>query len=156
MAIIPGQAGRAEDFTGMIMLYGGQSAPDGFLLCNGAEVSRETYSTLFSILGTSYGEGDGSTTFNIPDLRSRVPVGVDASENDFEDLGNQGGEKEHTLTVAEMPSHNHATDRDGGGAAAGGGSSARALTSGVTGNTGGGEAHNNMQPYVTVNYIIKT
>jgi len=64
--------------AGSLFAYGGSSAPSGFLLCYGQAVSRATYSVLFGIVGTSYGVGDGSTTFNLPDLRGRVPVGADA------------------------------------------------------------------------------
>ena len=98
------------------MPYAGSSAPTGYLLCDGAAISRSTYSTLFGLLATTYGSGDGSSTFNIPDLRGRVIAGQDdmggASANrltgltggvDGDVLGGSGGAETHTLSTAEMP-----------------------------------------------------
>lgn len=76
MAIKPGDDILATDFSGMIVMFGGATPPDEWLLCDGSAVSRATYSVLFAILGTTYGGGDGSTTFNLPDLRSSVPLGM--------------------------------------------------------------------------------
>lgn len=76
MSIIPGDNILASNFSGMIWPYAGTAAPTGFLLCDGSAVSRTTYSGLFAIISTSYGAGDGSTTFNVPDLRGRTIVGV--------------------------------------------------------------------------------
>lgn len=110
---ITGATGTASLPAGIISPYAGSSAPTGYLLCDGLAVSRTTYATLFAVTGTTYGVGDGSTTFNLPDLRGRVPVGVDGaaarlSANDA--LGNSSGAETHTLTTSEMPSHSH----DGG------------------------------------------
>ena len=69
-----------EPPTGAMMLYGNTSAPSGWLLCNGSAVSRTTYSDLFAIISTSYGVGDGATTFNLPDMRGRVGVGLDTGD----------------------------------------------------------------------------
>jgi Microcystin-dependent protein len=96
-----------EYMAGMIIQYAGEYAPKGFFICDGREVSRETYEDLFKIIGTTYGSGDGSKTFNIPNLKGRVPVGLDKNDNDFKMLGNTGGEKEHQLKIDEIPSHNH-------------------------------------------------
>lgn len=74
--IVNGQNADASNFRGMIFPYAGSSAPSGFLLCNGQAVSRTTYSSLFTLIGTSYGAGDGSTTFNVPDLRGSVLLGL--------------------------------------------------------------------------------
>ena len=144
--------------AGMILGYGGSSAPTGWLLCDGSAVSRTTYATLFGIISTTFGAGDGSTTFNVPDLRGRVPVGKNSGT--FSTLGATGGEETHVLTTTEMPSHNHTF----GCANQGGGDFT--YTSNSTGgprgsiqgtsSVGGGAAHNNLQPYLVVNYIIKT
>lgn len=70
-------------------------------MCDGSAVSRTTYATLFTAIGTAYGTGDGSTTFNIPDLRGRIAVGKNAAT--FSTLGATGGEETHTLTTPEIP-----------------------------------------------------
>jgi microcystin-dependent protein len=93
--------------TGSGKLWFTNTAPTGYLLCDGAAVSRATYARLFAVIGTQYGAGDGSTTFNLPDLKGRVPVGRDAGQTEFDALGEAGGEKTHILTEAEMPAHNH-------------------------------------------------
>lgn len=93
--------------TGSVTAFAGSSAPTGWLLCDGSAVSRTTYSTLFSTIGTTYGSGDGSTTFNIPNLKGRMPVGLDSTQTEFDALAETGGAKTHTLTSAEMPSHTH-------------------------------------------------
>jgi microcystin-dependent protein len=171
--------------TGSVMSYTGATAPNGWLLCDGLAVSRTTYDTLFAILGTTYGSGNGSTTFNLPNMKGRVIVGYNSAETEFNSLGNTGGAKTHTLTTSEMPSHNHSiTDNghthtlnnasnvvraSGGGSdidtgAAGGIDSGNSVdtisvissSTGITiNNTGGGQAHNILQPYITLNYIIK-
>jgi len=97
----------AFDLTGVITAFGGSSAPTGWLLCDGTAVSRSTYADLFAVVSTTYGSGDGSTTFNLPNLKGKVPVGRDASQTEFDTLGETGGAKTHTLTSAEMPSHQH-------------------------------------------------
>lgn len=91
--------------TGGIILYGGAAAPSGYLLANGALVSRATYAALFTAIGVTFGAGDGSTTFAIPDLRQRFPLGVAASGTG-NTLGGTGGAIDHTHTG---PSHTHDT-----------------------------------------------
>ncbi len=83
------------------------SAPQGFLLEDGSAVSRYTYSDLFAVIGTTYGAGDGSSTFNLPDSRGRVSVNLSPSDSEFNTIGEKYGEKAHTMTVNEMPSHTH-------------------------------------------------
>lgn len=83
------------------------SAPGGWLLCQGQLISRTTYAALFNAIGTTYGIGDGSTTFSLPDLRGRVPVGQNAST--FSSLGSTGGAEAVTLTESQIPSHTHTT-----------------------------------------------
>lgn len=136
------------------------TAPTGWLLCQGQAVSRTTYAALFALIGTTFGAGNGSSTFNLPDLRGRVSVGLSSTDTEFNELGKQFGTKTHTLTVAEMPSHDHGVRRvngfTGGGTwnandqgASSGGSFA------YTQKTGGGGAHNNIQPSIALNKIIR-
>jgi microcystin-dependent protein len=101
--------------VGLLAPYAGSSAPSGWLLCNGQAVSRSTYASLFAVCGTSYGAGDGSTTFNVPDLRGRVPVGTDTMSTSaanripgLTSLGVGGGVSSIQLTAANLPSHTHA------------------------------------------------
>lgn len=164
--------------AGAIMQYAGSSAPTGWLIADGSAVSRTTYAALFAVISTTYGSGNGSTTFNLPNLKGKVSVGRDSADTAFDVLGETGGAKTHTLTSAEMPSHTH-TDSGhshgfsgGGGWAAGPADGSRfradansplnswsfnilASTANLQ-NTGGGGAHNNLQPYIVLNYIIKT
>jgi len=95
--------------AGIITQFGGSSAPSGWLICDGSAVSRTnpTYSRLFAAIGTTYGVGDGATTFNIPNLKGRVPVGYDATQTEFDALAETGGAKTHALTTAQLPSHTH-------------------------------------------------
>jgi microcystin-dependent protein len=152
--------------SGVVNMYCGSSAPTGWLLCKGQAVSRTTYADLFTAIGTTYGAGDGSTTFNLPDLQGKVPAGVSDSDGDF-DLADTGGAKTHTLITDEMPSHSHVSNFYGWYSNGNGsldtffnpGSTYGVSTWGSgnsTGNTGGGGAHNNLQPYIALNYIIKT
>jgi len=80
--------------VGSISLFAGTTAPSGWLICDGSAVSRTTYANLFSVIGTTYGAGDGSTTFNIPDIQGKVPVGINFSDTDFDTLGKTGGGKQ--------------------------------------------------------------
>lgn len=171
---VPGTVGPKGDPgkgcpIGTILPYSGTTLPEGYLACDGTAVSRTTYSDLFSAIGTTYGSGDGSTTFNLPDLKGKVPVGQDANDTDFDALGDSGGEKTHKLVTSEMPSHQHKIRRDGSGVEVGiqgGGATGNAFAgtwsntniysgSVQTENIGGNGAHNNLQPYIVINYIIK-
>lgn len=111
--------------VGVVSAYAGSSAPAGWLMCFGQAVSRTSYGALFNVLGTTYGFGDGSTTFNLPDLRGRVAAGKDdmggsaASRltntvlSASNTLGATGGAQTVTLTSSEMPSHTHTQDAHG-------------------------------------------
>lgn len=142
--------------TGAILPYGGTASPSGFLICDGSAVSRTTYATLFGIIGTAFGAGDGTTTFNLPNLEGKFPLGT---ANPLT-VGLTGGEADHTLTIAEMPAHTHAV-AEYAGAAPGNTHINAPVNYGATqgpnsGSAGLGQPHNNMPPYLTLNYIIKT
>lgn len=200
--------------AGIVMPFAGLVAPEGWLLCDGSAVSRNDYADLFAAIGTVYGAGDGSSTFNVPDLSGRVIIGVSESHI----LGSTGGEATHVLTDSELPAHVHevpqhghdnditattpelshninaqpsctylnsgtqrVTTQSGAPSVAYSGTSTATATrsSDVTignhddasctvsgsvtdcaelqsGDAGEDAAHNNMQPYVTVSYIIST
>jgi microcystin-dependent protein len=92
---------------GSITGYAGIVVPGGWLSCDGSAIDRTIYADLFAAIGTTYGNGDGETTFNIPNLLGRSIIGYNPSEADFDALGETGGEKRHTLTIDEMPAHTH-------------------------------------------------
>lgn len=94
--------------AGSIIQWASNTIPANWLLCDGSAVSRTVYPSLFAAIGTTYGAGNGSTTFNLPDLRGRVPVGKNGGT--FGTLAGTGGAETHTLSVNEMPSHTHTQD----------------------------------------------
>lgn len=151
-------------FLGEIKLVSFNFPPRGWAFCNGATLPINTNQALFSLLGTTYG-GNGQTTFALPDLRGRVPI----HEGSGFTLGQVGGEQAHTLTVNELPTHTHvlnATSNNGtqtqansvlakGGANIYGPPANLApMSSSVATNTGGSQAHLNMQPYLALNFCI--
>ena len=195
---------------GEIYMYAGNTAPNGFLMCDGSSISRTTYADLFDVVGTTFGTGDGNTTFGIPNLQGRVIIGVSVNHS----LGNTGGEESHQLSSSEIPSHSHSIPSHGHTSSiqattptlthnitqpaftydAPSGNSRNAFgrngywnttstnatrsanlaidnhvatvctkSGGVTdcaafnsAASGTGNAHNNMQPYATLNYVIYT
>lgn len=197
--------------AGIIMPFAGVATPQGYLLCDGSAVSRTDYADLFTAIGTTYGTGDGSTTFNLPDLSGRVVIGVSGTHA----LASTGGAETVTLQTANLPAHTHSVPKHGHGnnigaktptlshtitqpvfkynspngkntganqvisayssttsatasratnAAVGDHAATACTMSGSvtaraafnTQNAGTGGAHNNMQPYLAVNYIIST
>lgn len=132
---------------GITSVWWTDTPPTGWLLCDGSAVSRTTYSTLFALLGTVFGVGDGSTTFNLPSLKGRIPVGKDSSQTEFDTLGETGGAKTHTHTGAVNTTGDSQTITTGGGGSC--------PTTGH-GHTFTTDAGNSLQPYIVANYIIKT
>lgn len=143
--------------------------PDGWALCDGSEVSRTTYRDLFDAIGTTYGVGDGSTTFNLPDLRGRAFAGLDnmggtdadvVTDSSAESLGGTLGEEAHTLVENELPAHTHDVQNIyvnlGGAYGIGAASAGDANATRTSDATGGDQPHNTMQPTLFGNWIIKT
>lgn len=145
--------------TGTVVATAAINIPAGWLECEGQAVERSTYADLFAAIGTTYGAGDGTTTFNVPNLKGQIPVGQDTSQTEFDTLGETGGGKEITLTVGQLPSHTHGqrviNSGTAGTAGAQGASGANTTTAGATAAAGSGEAHNNLQPYIVLRYMIK-
>lgn len=159
--------------SGSIISYGGATAPTGWLLADGSAVSRTTYAALFAVYSTTYGAGDGSTTFNLPDLRDRVPVGTSGTKA----RGSMGGAETVVLTAANLPPHSHNMAHThqiaARNAATGFGGSPTVGTPSATGtlteiatlassatNTGNGPGTSDpvsvRSPYLSTPYIIKT
>jgi microcystin-dependent protein len=166
----------SEPFLAEIVLFAGNFAPRGWAFCQGQILAIAQNTALFSLLGTTYG-GNGQTTFALPDLRGRVPVGTGQGPGlPSVTLGEVSGEPNHTLIITEMPAHNHAAQAAGNSnpgdnaspngntwatstardnlyvnAAPNGPMAPNTVTIGIA---GGSQPHNNMQPYLGLNYII--
>lgn len=162
-------AGDIYDKTGYLMpvgavlpFVGSGATPKGWLFCDGSAISRTTYAELYSVIGTHYGAGDGSSTFNLPDMRGRVPIGAGTGAGLTErTLGEKVGAETHTLTIDEIPSHTHTynvPDRRNYGYHGSSGPNDgvnKGLSQNNTVPAGGGSPHSNMQPGLALNYIIK-
>lgn len=166
--------------TGLVNAFAGSSVPTGWLLCDGSAVSRTTYAALFAAISTSYGTGNGTTTFNLPDGRGRALFGYDSGQSEFNAMGKTGGQKvvqahNHNGSTDGAGSHDHASNTSGQTVFTAGSTNTTTTASGFQqitwGNTrtdtNGFHAHsfttstsgsgtNNLNPYTTVNYIIKT
>ncbi len=159
-------------FVGQIMAVPYNFAPKGWAFCNGQLLAISQNTALFSLIGTYYG-GNGTSNFALPDLQGRIPVHTGNSEGPGlgpYEIGESGGGETVTLTAAELPSHSHSvapltsdnrrtTDRPGGAYPSVGGIYAATPDSNapmgqVTTSTTGGSAHNNLQPYLTLSYVI--
>lgn len=161
---------------GLVLPFAGSASPSGWLLCHGQAVSRTSFAGLFEIIGTTYGAGNGTTTFNVPDLRGRVTAGKDdmggtaASRLTNSGTGNPGingaalgaagGSDRHQLTQAQMPAHTHPVNNSAsttiGGAFTTASLNAANGLQPITTSIGGDQAHPNTQPTIVLNYVIKT
>ena len=148
--------------TATIVEWSSSSVPSGFLECDGSAVSRSTYSALFAIVGTTYGSGDGASTFNLPNLSDKVALG----KSNNKALASTGG-AETVQSTSQIPSHNHPAANASGSSS--GDPATPGATPSSTGSTGGGGSHSHnmsanftgdatsvLQPYLAVIYIIKT
>lgn len=143
---------------GTITMKAGITVPEKWLECLGQAVSRTTYAALFANIGLTYGTGDNSTTFNIPNLSGRVPMGRGYNESDpHRQAGQKLGASAHTLALTEMPNHSHTGvvhNNLGTSAAFARGNAASAGGTGTTSAVGGGLAHNNLQPSLVLYSMI--
>ena len=157
----------AEPFLSEIRLMSFNFAPKGWAMCNGQLLPINQNQPLFSLLGTTFG-GDGRVNFALPDLRGRTPIHVGSGHT----LGERGGEQAHTLSIAELPTHVHAFNVTNNDSTASNPDSTMilgkvkgaflysqannlvAMSPAVVGNTGGSQAHLNMQPFLTLSFCI--
>ncbi|AWV99376.1 phage tail protein [Arcticibacterium luteifluviistationis] len=161
----------SEPFLAEIKIVGFNFAPRGWAFCDGQILPINQNQSLFSLLGTTYG-GDGRTSFALPDLRGRTPIHVGSSDGGFSHpLGQKSGEETHTLSAAELPTHIHEIM----GSSSPGDSNVpdgkvlgvyseelyrrntgvlQKMSSSSNLNNGSGQAHNNMQPYLALNFCI--
>jgi microcystin-dependent protein len=155
----------AEPFLSEVRIMSFVFAPKGWALCNGQLLPINQNQALFSLLGTTFG-GDGRVNFALPDLRGRVPIHVGSGHT----LGERGGEQAHTLSIAEIPTHTHVANGTTNAAdtntpanntllgivndAYGDPLNLQAMAAGEITNTGGSQAHLNMQPFLTLSFCI--
>lgn len=166
---MPSRRSNSGAPVGTILPYAGSgAAPAGWLFCEGQSLLRADYPALFAAIGETYGHAD-DTHFNLPDLQARVVVGRKAADGNFPALGCTGGECTCTLCTSDIEAHAHDGVASGvsvtcstvnvcdvdGGCSVVTGVSVSLETCACTGNAGGGLAHNNLQPYLVLRYMIK-
>ncbi|ERR1035437_11020199 len=157
----------AEPFLSEIRIFSFSFAPQGWALCNGQLMPINQNQALFSLLGTTYG-GDGRVNFGLPNLQGNTPIHTGNGHT----LGERGGEQAHTLSISETPTHTHALNattvpanqsapgptkllaQSAGAALYSGASNLQAMSSGALTNTGGSQAHLNMQPFLVLTFCI--
>ena len=155
----------SEPFLAEVRIVGFNFAPRGWAFCDGQILPINQNQSLYSLLGTTYG-GDGRTSFALPDMRGRTPIHVGNGHRE----GQTSGEETHTLSVAEMPNHDHALRATDANATSGdpagnvfgrstfsayvGPSNLVDMNSATVANVGGGQAHDNMMPYLAINFCI--
>lgn len=153
--------------AGTIIQFAGVNEPEGWFNCNGRELLRESYIDLFNAIGTTYGSAS-NTVFNLPDLRGRCIIGAgNGISLSTRTIGDKGGEETHTLSISEIPSHTHTiptlaaddgnfSNVDGQVPGADATPDSTHIPKSVpTGSNGGGNSHNNMQPYLVLSFLIK-
>ncbi|HRK73388.1 MAG TPA: tail fiber protein [Rhodothermales bacterium] len=146
-------------YVGEIAIFGGNFAPVGWMFCHGQLLDIGEYETLFQLIGTTYG-GDGESTFALPDLRGRMPIHQGASGGTTYFIGQSGGTETVTLTANQIPAHTHSmisgvvrgTGTQGAGLTQG--TELETLTSPTSSSAGSGQAHENMPPFLGLNFII--
>jgi microcystin-dependent protein len=158
----------SEPFLAEVRIVGFNFAPRGWAFCDGQILPINQNQSLYSLLGTTYG-GDGRTSFALPDLRGRTPIHVGSSDGTSHSLGQKSGEEAHTLSAAEIPQHTHsmrASSSNGNSpiptnnalASFNNGyrdpTNLTSLRTGTVGNAGQSQGHDNMQPYLAVNFCI--
>jgi microcystin-dependent protein len=168
----------AQPYVGEIRMFGGNFAPAGWMTCDGQLLAISDYSTLFNLIGTTYG-GNGQTTFALPDLRGRVPLHFGSGGGTSYSLGASGGVEQETLTLPQIPAHTHAIFGDGGGATTGSPANGyfadsapqtlytvpnsaanpeppiyRTFNAAMLQAQGGSQPHSNLQPYLAILFII--
>ena len=161
----------SSPYVGEIRLFGGNFAPAGWMTCDGQLLAISDYDTLFNLIGTTYG-GDGQSTFALPNLAARSPVHMGSNGTNSYVIGSNGGVTSVTLNTTQIPSHNHPVNAVAGNQQTspsgaylapttvsqaqpyGAGTAPTALNGSSIGFTGGGQPHDNMQPYLAITYII--
>ena len=161
----------SDPFVGELMLFAGNFAPNGWFFCDGSLLDIGLYDVLFSVIGTTYG-GDGVNTFGLPDLRGRIPIHMGTGPGrSTRTIGERAGGEQVTLLQAHLPAHGHSAlcttsagtsdtptgllpARDGAGTLTWGAATPVALAASHIGPAGGNQPHNNLMPYLTLNWCI--
>lgn len=163
----------SQPYIGEIRMFGGNFAPLGWAFCDGQSLEISQNNVLFSVLGATYG-GDGQTTFNLPDLRGRIPLhmGTNPSTGTTYTLGQKGGSEQVTLTLQQIPAHSHVPVAQGSpdgtanspsgtvwaGVTAhdfyGAPATASTMNPAAIGTAGGSQPHDNMMPFLAVSFIL--